>query len=388
MRSAFDIPKQPVLDGSAFRYYAANLPCLLDLPARTLTRSGRSAITLALTLIGIKPGDRVLLPTYHCPTMIAPVEALGGTPLFYPLSTTGTPELSYLVRSDLSGVRAMILSHFFGLPRDISPSVEFCRLHRIPLIEDCAHAFFGMAGDRPIGASGDFAIGSLPKFFPVIEGGILASASRPLPSVARFHSLIMDELRAAWDLLDIAGRSGRLGAAGALARQATGVRRRWLRRSPATGTTDAVFPTSEQIRDSALTDPLLMPASLRRTESWFVRHSDHAASVRRRQQNFRTMARELAGLERAHPLFEDCGNATAPYVFPLLIANPDGPYAQMRSLGLPVYRWDRVWPSTPAFDHDIGASWARQVIQVVCHQSLTDSEVHLTCRQIRHCLDK
>ncbi|MBK9574239.1 MAG: DegT/DnrJ/EryC1/StrS family aminotransferase [Rhodoferax sp.] len=52
------------------------------------------------------------------------------------------------------------------------------------MIEDCAHCFFGQAGERPIGAWGDFATASLTKFFPVPEGGLLASSSRPLPGLA------------------------------------------------------------------------------------------------------------------------------------------------------------------------------------------------------------
>lgn len=385
MRPNFEIPKQPIIDSWEFRYQAAGLPCLLDLPAKTLTRSGRSAIRQALELIGIRPRDKVLLPTYHCPTMVAPVETLGGVPLFYPLTATGTPDLSFLGRADLSGVRAMIVSHFFGLPQDVSNSVALCRQHGIALIEDCAHAFFGLADSRAIGTSGDFAIGSLPKFFPVVEGGILASASRPLPASTRPRREIANNLRAAWDILEMASRCGRLGATGAVARRAAGTRR-WLRGSPPAQPMDSSPPTTEEIRRSGLADPLLVPRSLRRTESWLVNHYDLATSVHRRQQHYRTMASELSGLQQASPLFADCGNATAPYVVPLLVRDPDRPYAQMRSLGLPVYRWDRLWPKTPELDGDVGIRWSRQVIQIACHQSLTEDEVQLICRQIRHCL--
>ena len=52
----------------------------------------------------------------------------------------------------------------------------------IALIEDCAHCFFGNAGDPPVGCWGDFATASLSKFFPVPEAGVLASVNREITS--------------------------------------------------------------------------------------------------------------------------------------------------------------------------------------------------------------
>ena len=41
------------------------------------------AIALALKQMGIGPGDTVLVPSYHCASMIEPVIWAGATPLFY-----------------------------------------------------------------------------------------------------------------------------------------------------------------------------------------------------------------------------------------------------------------------------------------------------------------
>jgi perosamine synthetase len=60
---------------------------------------------------------------------------------------------------------------------------EFCGTPKLSLIEDCAHAFFGSVDGKPMGASGDYAIASAWKFFPMIDGGLLISSSRDLTGI-------------------------------------------------------------------------------------------------------------------------------------------------------------------------------------------------------------
>ena len=169
-------PKPPRLPTLGWATFAAakqaTVPCILDHPVTVYTSSGRAAIALALRELRIGRGDRVLVPTYHCPTMIAPVAASGATPLFFPIDAGGTPRIESLATNDdLSGVRAMIAAHYFGLPQPMARIRRFCDERNIALIEDCAHAMFGQADGRPVGSWGDYAIASLTKFLPTTEGG-------------------------------------------------------------------------------------------------------------------------------------------------------------------------------------------------------------------------
>jgi hypothetical protein len=383
---AFAIPSQPVVELGAFRSAASTLPSLLDLPYQVMTRSGRSALLLALKLSGVLPGDRVLVPTYHCPTMIAPVERLAARPLFYPLDDSGDPDVARLSETDCSGVRAMLVAHLFGLPRTLRSVAKFCRERGILLIEDCAHCFFGSAEGRAVGTSGDFAIGSLPKFFPVLEGGLLAwssgAVSVPLPGRPRLTA----ELRALWDLIELSARTGRLGLVGSAARRLTAVRG-LARRSGGPDKGDGLdTPSPETIRETGLADPLLEPAPLRRVESWIVRHSDLDSNCRHRRENFLELTRRLGGLTGAQPLFSGCGPDAAPYVMPLRIEDPQPAYSLMRRMRLPVFRWDYVWPGTPAIAGDAAVTWTRGVVQIACHQSLRPDDVARVAAATARCV--
>src|SRR6478735_5325256 len=133
------IARLPVLGWAAFAgERRAPLPSIDQHGGNIVyTTSGRAAIALALRVVGCKAGDRVLVPTYHCPTMIAPVVRLGAVPEFYPLTASGAPSMSFLARH-ARDARAMLVAHYFGFPQPLAQLRAFCDANGIAMIEDCA----------------------------------------------------------------------------------------------------------------------------------------------------------------------------------------------------------------------------------------------------------
>ena len=206
-----DLPRLPVLGWSAFSGpKRSTIPSILDRDDICFTTSGRAAIALALRALGIGRGDRVLVPTYHCPTMVAPILAVGAEPVFFPIDATGAPIVEGLHDDRMQGVRAMIAAHYFGLPQPMATVRRFCDERGIALIEDCAHALFGQSDDRPVGRWGDFAIASLTKFLPVVDGGCLVPSGglADLPPLRRQSMAI--QLKSLANALELGARHRRL----------------------------------------------------------------------------------------------------------------------------------------------------------------------------------
>lgn len=360
----------------------SSLPSLLDLPHRVYTRSGRSAIALALQITGVRPGERVLVPTYHCPTMIAPVERVGAIPVFYPLDWDGMPKMPPTLET--SGIRAMLVPHLFGIPRRLDAIAAYCCKRQVTLIEDCAHCFFGQAGGVPVGVTGDYAIGSLPKFFPVPEGGLLASSRHPIPNDFRPMLDLRSNARAVWDVVDLSTLAGHSGAAGVLSRVA-GRLRRHKQSSLRFDDSSTNQPTADEIRSLSMADPLLPPEPIRRTESWLVDHCNLEANIHQRQSNFELFAEKFKGLRGAEALYMGAVSDAAPYVFPLVFVDPESAYRKMRAANLPVFRWDRVWPDTPVAATDAGTHWSRHLIQFACHQSLKSEDIRRITEVVTQC---
>jgi hypothetical protein len=78
------IPIQPVLSLASFsRRRPRHVPSVLDAGKVRFVTSGRIAIALALQQMKIGKNDKVLVPSYHCSSMVEPVFWAGATPVFY-----------------------------------------------------------------------------------------------------------------------------------------------------------------------------------------------------------------------------------------------------------------------------------------------------------------
>lgn len=352
----------------------AGLPAVDDLPHHRLLTSGRAALFAAMKALGVQPGNSVLAPSYHCPTLVAPLRAAGAAVQFYPLGADGLPRLDAITPAPRT--RALVVMQLFGLPRSLAAVRAWCDARGIALVEDCAHSFFGQAGERPVGHWGDLATASLSKFFPLAEGGLLASA-RPLPPQPLRPAGARQQLKAWVDLLERGSAHGRLTglntALGALFRLKNGPPR-----PPAAGDAPHEMTEARMLADCDLARSDQAPTALARRLAGLPR----GRIVARRRAHYEALYRGTQGLPGARPLLGALPAQAAPYVMPLWVDGPEPAetlYAALRAAGCAVFRWDRVWPGVPAFPDDHGARWRRQVLQLLCHQDLDEAQLARTC---------
>lgn len=366
----FPIPTLPVLDWNVFSgAKVSTIPCLLAHPEARFTNSGRASILLALEMLGIGSDDKVLVPTYHCPTMVAPIVALGARPVFYPLDGNGAPNLDWIRQQDIQGVRAILVAHFFGLPQPLAEIRQWCDRHGIRLIEDCAHALFGRSDGRAIGSWGDLAIASLTKFFPVPEGGCLVNNMAPLPIPKLDQPRPMSEVKAAFDIIHTSSNHGRLEGLGSPTRGLYRLLGK-LRNKPPVLHLDGTSPG-----DGFRIDVVESHRTLTNASRWIAAYAHRARVVARRRENYIFLARELSGSAGMRPLRSELPDDCAPYVFPLWVESPDPGYTELRRLEFPVSRWDRLWPSVLMIPADVGIQWSHHILQLACHQDLRKSVV-------------
>ncbi len=367
------LPRAPVFGWGVFTGTTdAGLPCILDRPDVIFTSSGQAAIALALHELGIERGDRVLVPTYHCPTMIAPIVAAAATPLFFPIDASGAPRLSELGQWDLTRVRAMIAVHYFGLPQPMSEVRQFCDDHGIALIEDCAHAMFGEADGVPIGSHGHYAIASLTKFLPTTDGGCLVCAARSGAAPALPRRALGHEIRVVANTIETGAHYRRLPGFNRILRAIFGALST-LRGSARTAAGAEINDGSGAQRSSPSTEPAARSKPLVRASvwsRWIARSAHRGRIVANRRRNYRRLATLLADLPGTRVLQPELPEHAAPYVFPLWVDSPARIYQRVRRAGIPVYRWDDVWPNTPVMRGDHGSEWSVHVFQLGCHQDL------------------
>jgi dTDP-4-amino-4,6-dideoxygalactose transaminase len=142
--------------------------------------SGTSAIHLALTACGVRPGDEVIVPAFTCAATLNPVEHIDARPVLVDIETnTFGLDVSKLVDTISPRTRAIIAVHLFGLPSNIEEITRIASQHRLKVIEDAALGLGARVGNRSVGSFGHVACMSFHprKMITTGEGGMILTNS-------------------------------------------------------------------------------------------------------------------------------------------------------------------------------------------------------------------
>lgn len=384
--TATPLPKGPVLGWSTWAWLPVNPSTKHDIAHRSrriMVTSGRAAILLALKQLRLPSASVVLVPSYHCPTMVAPVLLAGLQPDYYAIDSDGLPDFSSVSVELIKRVKVVLVAHYFGLPRSLAKVRNWCDVHGVALIEDCAHCLYGQAGALPVGGWGDFATASISKFLPVLEAGLLISRRKSIPKVRQVGQGLHAQIKGCFDLLEYATAHDRLRGLGWIVALCRMLKKpapqTWERSETDAGPGRACDAQAAMAAcDMGRSDkkPLLVSMLL-----YCIIPT--ARMQARRLSNYNLYAQQLEAVAGAHPLFKGpAPSGTVPYVFPLWVDDADQVYGMARQSGLPVYRWDRPWPDRPSLPGDSGPGWNQHVLQLLCHQDLSAKEIEICAKAL------
>lgn len=146
--------------------------------------SGTAAIHLGLRLLGVGPGDDVLVSDLTFVASVNPIRYLGATPAFVdsdPATWMMSPALlaEELAERARRGrlPRAVVVVHLYGQCADMDPILEACQRHDVPVLEDAAEALGATYRGRPAGSLGDVGAFSFNgnKIITCSGGGMLVA---------------------------------------------------------------------------------------------------------------------------------------------------------------------------------------------------------------------
>jgi hypothetical protein len=117
--------------------------------------------------------------------------------------------------------------------------------------------------------------------------------------------------------------------------------------------------------------------------SLLARHLPGDRGGEKRNAHHARLAQRVAGCDGLRPVVSVWPSGSAPYVAALWVDRPDPGYGWLRDQGVPVFRWNWRWPGTPDDPAEWGTQAAHHVLQVACHQSLTDADMHAIADTLR-----
>lgn len=148
----------------------------LGVPKVLLTTSCTHALDMSALLLGLKPGDEVIVPDF---TFVSTVNAFvlrGAKPIFCDIH----PDTLNLDEKLMEGLitpktKAIYLVHYAGVGCEMNTIMDIAAKHHIPVVEDNAHGLFGKFRGKNLGTFGCMAAQSFheTKNFTCGEGGAL-----------------------------------------------------------------------------------------------------------------------------------------------------------------------------------------------------------------------
>ena len=178
--------------GAATGQLEQELARAFGVPHAVAVASGTAALHAALSACAIGPGDEVLVPALTVIMTVAPVVALGATPVFVD-SDPATLDLDYedAARKITPQTRAILPVHLWGRTGDPSALSAFASAHGLAIIEDAAQAAGSSRGGQKAGTIGAIGCFSMKdgKIIWSGEGGFLLTARPELAEhAAAFRS--------------------------------------------------------------------------------------------------------------------------------------------------------------------------------------------------------
>jgi len=134
--------------------------------------NGTDAIELGLKALGVTAGDRVATVANASMYTSIALLAIGAEPFFIDVDlATSTTTLAEVTRAVDAGVKAVVVTHIYGLAApEIAAIAAFCAARGVPLMEDCAQAHGAAIDGQRVGTFGDAASFS---FYPTKNLGAL-----------------------------------------------------------------------------------------------------------------------------------------------------------------------------------------------------------------------
>jgi perosamine synthetase len=342
---------------------------------------GRYALHEAYRLAGVSEGGALLAPSYHCRTMLDPAVRLGARISLYALHSDLSPDMTSLrsvIQTSPVPVKALLVTHYFGFAQHLQLLTQFCKQHGLALIEDCSHALFVRSdSDGDIGTNGQFGIASPYKFFPCEDGGLLwmngqaALSLNPLTKPS-----LKAEIRGVKRALQCLFSRPRTPDTNALSREietlpAPSAFNGTDKDEDDAGTSDAYASSEEGMAGLSVSQ-------------WVIQYTNVDRLAARRRKNYQVWLRAIDGLAGCRPLYPELAGGTVPYMFPLILEEPDIHFFALKHLGVPIWRWDDMALSACP----VASRYRLRLLHLPCHQELSDPQLAWMTTALRSVLQR
>ena len=153
-----------------------------------MVNSGSSANLLALSCLGLQPGDEVITPALTWATTVFPIAQVGAVPVLVDVDLdTYNINVEAVLAAITPRTRAIMPVHLLGNPCALYNLMQIASVHGLKVIEDACEAHGATLDGHKMGQWGD--LGAFSFFFShhitSIEGGMVVTDNDPEAELCR-----------------------------------------------------------------------------------------------------------------------------------------------------------------------------------------------------------
>jgi len=359
---------------------------LFEVPGLHFTYNGRGAIYQFLRWLPADYGDTVLLPAFHCPTVVDPVLHAGYQVRFFAIDENLDIDHEDLLNKLDTRIAAVLVINYFGFIAKLGPLPEACRAAGAILIEDCAHSFLQTNPCRLGGERGDVSIFSFKKLVPgEVGGGLRINRQgldfRPTNGVIPWR----ESLRTGKHLLEQAIDNLDDGLIKRCYGSIEKLRVAWKTRGQ---DAEEGSPVRVLTFDYPFEEPLAR-AGMGRLPHRILAAARLPAITRARRRNYETAQSSLCFSDRFHPVFPTLPEGVCPWALPVILdARPNIDF-KLREARVPLFTFGETLHTALRGEPELGRAAGRIVRSLrdnlLCfavHQGLNTDDVVAYCETI------
>jgi perosamine synthetase len=162
----------------------------LAVPHAIAVTSGTIAIEIVLQILGVKPGDEVIVPAITHFATAGSVSRLGAVPVFVDVELDTLNLNPAKIRDAISDrTKAILFIDYGGGPARIDEIKTIAAEFDIPVLQDGAQSLGGIYAGTPLGSQTEISITSYhaAKVMTTIEGGMIFSHRDDFAAEARIY---------------------------------------------------------------------------------------------------------------------------------------------------------------------------------------------------------
>tara|TARA_B100001248_G_scaffold261960_1_gene255204 strand:- start:740 stop:1873 length:1134 start_codon:yes stop_codon:yes gene_type:complete len=164
----------------------------LKIPYSLALNSGTSALHLALKVLGVKRGDKVICPSLTFAASAFSILYQDAIPIFFDVGEKSWVAEPYLIEKTIKihKPKALITVDLYGQSCNYELISKICKHYNVLIIEDAAEALGSRFQKKMVGSFGDIAIISFNgnKIITTSSGGMLLSKHKNFVEKARYLS--------------------------------------------------------------------------------------------------------------------------------------------------------------------------------------------------------